>query len=220
MNALQLLSTGQFRRRPLRVLCLGAHCDDIDIGCGGTLLELLDARRSVEVTWLVFSAADERERELRASAARFLRKAHRAEVLTGAFRDGFFPAQFSEIKQKFEALKKRPLPDVVFTHEREDRHQDHRVVSDLTWNTFRNHLILEYEIPKYDGGLTTPNAYCEIGAANALRKIKILLQSYPSQGSRHWFDAETFRGMLRLRGLEAGVRWAEGFHCRKFIFGG
>ena len=200
---------------PLRVLCLGAHCDDIDIGCGGTLLRLLEERERVEVTWVVFSGTPERLAELRASAARFLQKAARAEVIAHEFRDAFFPAQYAQIKEAFRALQKSVQPDLVFTHERADLHQDHRIVSELTWNAYRNHTVLEYEIPKYDGGLTTPNAYVRLDTRQVEEKVRLLMESYASQRHKPWFTPETFRALLRLRGIECASEWAEGFHANK-----
>jgi LmbE family N-acetylglucosaminyl deacetylase len=204
-------------RRALRVLCLGAHCDDIDIGCGGTLLRLFGRSRPTEVTWVVFSAQTERERELRASAKRFLRSTARWSVVTHEFRDSYFPAQYEKIKEAFESLKSLPSPDIVFTHHRGDLHQDHRVIGELTWNAFRRHLIVEYEVPKYDGGLTTPNLYVPLEPAHVERKIRILTSCYQTQLSKPWFTADMFRGMMRLRGMEAGSvsGWAEGFHASK-----
>lgn len=211
-------------RRPLTVLCLGAHCDDIDLGCGGTMLALLRSGRQVDVNWVTFSGAPRRQVELRRSAARFLRGARRANVIAHGFRDGFFPAHFAAIKEQFEALKALPRPDIVFTHQREDLHQDHRVVSELTWNTFRNHLILEYEIPKFEGGLTTPTVYVGLERDLVERKIRILMDCYETQRSKAWFTSDTMRGLMRLRGIESGTEsgWAEGFHGRKVLvrFGG
>lgn len=206
-------------RQPLRVLCLGAHCDDIDIGCGGTLLKLLTEQRRVEVTWVAFSAAGARGAELKASAKRFLRKAARSEVITFDFRDTFFPAQYAAIKESFVALKKRAEPDIVFTHERNDLHQDHRVVSELTWNAFRNHLVLEYEIPKYDGGLTTPNVYVPLASRYAEEKVRLLMSCYRSQLSKAWFTPDTFKALMRLRGIESASDWAEGFKGNKLCLG-
>ena len=204
-------------RRPLRILCLGAHCDDIDIGCGGTLLKLLAQERRAEITWVAFSASEQRAREFKASARRFMRRAARADVLIHGFRDSYFPGQYIAIKEAFEPLKRLPSPDLIFTHHRADRHQDHRIVSELTWNAFRNHLIFEYEIPKYDGGLATPNAYVRLDKAHVEAKVKTLLACYASQSSKGWFTAETFRGLMRLRGIEAAAEsgWAEGFHVDK-----
>lgn len=207
-------------RTPLRVLCIGAHCDDIDIGCGGAMLAMLSSGRKVDVTWVAFSSSPERAAELCRSAKRFLRGARNARVISHGFQDGFFPAHFRGIKETFEKLK--PVqPDIVFTHHRADRHQDHRLLADLTWNTFRNNLVLEYEIPKYEGDLTTPSAYVALKPVQVERKIRILLESYRSQHSKPWFTADTFRALMRLRGIESGAAtgWAEGFHVSKFVVG-
>ncbi|HEY1726723.1 MAG TPA: PIG-L deacetylase family protein [Steroidobacteraceae bacterium] len=214
-----LVLKAQSGRKPQQLLCLGAHCDDIDIGCGGTLLKLLERNPRTQVTWVVLASDPVRERELRASARRFLRRAAKATVLVHRFRDGFFPALYPQIKEVFESLKQLPDPDMIFTHHRADFHQDHRIVAELTWNTFRNHLILEYEIPKYEGGLLTPSAYVGLTPAQVERKIAILWQSYKTQRAKRWFTADTFRAMLRLRGLEAAANsgWAEGFHVSKFL---
>jgi len=204
-------------RRALRVLCVGAHCDDIDIGCGGALLRLIAERGRVDVCWAVFSGGPDRTRELRASARRFLRGAARATVITHEFRDSYFPGQYAAIKESFELLKRLPDPDLIFTHGTDDLHQDHRIIGDLTWNTFRRHLILEYEIPKYDAGLPPPNAYFPLTRAQGLAKIRILMSCYRSQLSKSWFTEETFRALLRLRGIESAAEsgWAEAFHARK-----
>ena len=204
---------------PLRLLCLGAHADDIEIGCGGTLLELLARRPGTQVTWVVFSTPGVREAEARAGAARFLERAERQELVLGKFRDGYFPYQGAEIKDFIEGLKQRVSPDVVFTHFRDDRHQDHRTISDLTWNTWRNHLVLEYEIPKYEGDLGQPNFFVQLDEITSRRKIEFLLECFPSQRKRHWFTADTFHGMMRLRGLEShsSSGMAEAFHCRKMV---
>lgn len=205
----------------LRVLCLGAHCDDIDLGCGGTLLKLIRTYPRVSVTWVVFSSNRQRAAELRRSARMFLRGAAEATVIAHEFRDGYFPAGFAAIKDRFEQLKAMPTPDLVFTHHLQDRHQDHRVVSELTWNTFRSHCVLEYEIPKYDGGLTTPNVHFELSQREVGRKVRILLSAYKSQLSKRWFTEDTFRSILRLRGIESGAQsgWAEGFHGTKLLLG-
>jgi len=210
---------GAAGRQRLNILCLGAHCDDVDIGCGGALLALLESRRTTDVTWVIFSAHGEREQELRRSARRFLRKAANARIVTRGYRDGFMPADFAAVKEDFESLKALPRPDVVFTHRREDRHQDHRLIAELTWNTFRSHLILEYEVAKYEGDLTPPSAYVGLTPALVERKIRILLDCYRTQRSKHWFTADTFRGLMRLRGIESGAEsgWAEGFHASKLL---
>lgn len=202
--------------RPLRILCLGAHSDDIEIGCGGTLLHLLATRRSA-VEWVVFSAAGRREAEAKRGASRFLRDAVERHITLHAYRDGFFPAEWASIKESFRILQGGVRPDLIFTHFRDDRHQDHRTLSDLTWNTFRDHQILEYEIPKWDGDLGRPNVYVPLGAAQVRRKVAGLMAVFASQRSKRWFSPETFRALLRLRGIECGAAWAEGFHARKAL---
>lgn len=201
----------------LDVLFLGAHSDDIEIGCGGALLKLLRDRRVARVTWAVLGAVGVREAEARAGAEAFLGELGHREIWIEDFRDGFFPSESGRLKEWFESAKSRIQPDVIFTHHRDDRHQDHRLVSELTWNTFRDHLILEYEVPKYDGELGQPNLFIALDRATVDRKIDLLQQSFPSQRERPWFDRETFSGLMRLRGVEAGggVRYAEAFHLRK-----
>ncbi|MGH7585910.1 MAG: PIG-L deacetylase family protein [Gemmatimonadales bacterium] len=207
--------------RPLRLLCLGAHADDIEIGCGGTVLRLLAERPGTEVSWIVFSATPERRREAEASAARFLRGAVSQRVQVFDFPDTRFPAAFDGLKDAFAALSGGAVPDVILSHRRADRHQDHRTVAELTWNSWRDHLILEYEIPKYEGDLVPPNCYVPLDPDVAERKVALLLEGFPSQQDKHWFDAETFRGLLRLRGLEAAARsgYAEAFHASKLVLG-
>jgi LmbE family N-acetylglucosaminyl deacetylase len=206
-------------RRPLQILCLGAHADDIEIGCGGTLLSLAETR-PVAITWIVFSADERREREARASAAAFAARARSLTVLVEGLRDGFFPAEYVAIKERFERLKLEVAPDVVFTHTRVDVHQDHRLVAELTWNTFRNHCVLEYPIPKYEGDLGEPNVYRPLSRRVAREKARLLLRHYVSQRRRDWFTAETFLGLMRLRGIEcrAPEGYAEGFIGRKVTF--
>jgi LmbE family N-acetylglucosaminyl deacetylase len=206
-------------RGRFKVLCLGAHCDDIEIGCGGTILALA-AQRALECHWVVFSGAGgPREREARVGARRFLRAARETKVVVHAFRDGYFPVMFGDIKERFEAIKSEISPDLVFTHYRDDRHQDHRVVSDLTWNTFRNHCILEYEIPKYDGDLGRPNLYAPLTPATVAEKVRHLMTTFGSQRTKQWFTPDTFRGIMRLRGIESGAPegYAEAFHGRKLL---
>jgi len=204
---------------PLRLLCLGAHSDDIEIGCGGSILALLEHNTDVDVRWRVFSANEERSREASNSAAAFLSKARQKQVAIKSHRDGFFPFVGAAIKEEFEVLKVEFQPDLIFTHFRDDRHQDHRLISDLTWNTFRDHLILEYEIPKYDGDLGHPNFFVPLSESICEQKIRIVLESFRSQRQKPWFDEETFRALLRLRGVEANSRTAEAFYCRKAILG-
>jgi LmbE family N-acetylglucosaminyl deacetylase len=206
--------------RPLQVLCLGAHADDIEIGCGGTLLRLIEEVGDVCCDWVVFSSNPIREREARRSAEAFLQGARTRNVVVEAFRDGYFPAEFAQIKDRFETFKKFARPDVVFTHYRDDRHQDHRVVSDVTWNTFRGHLILEYEIPKYDGDFGQPNAMVPLRREHVDRKIELLFDHFPSQTEKGWFTSETLRGAMRLRGIETPGEdaFAEAFYDRKMKF--
>jgi LmbE family N-acetylglucosaminyl deacetylase len=199
------------------VLCLGAHCDDIEIGCGGTLVELRERHPELRFIWVVFSSDPVRERETRAAAAALLGNA--VTVDTHCFRGSFFPYSGAEIKDTFESLRSRVTPDLVMTHYLTDRHQDHRVISELTWNTFRNHAVLEYEIPKYEGDLAHPGVYCSLSPATVDRKVETLMKCFPSQLSHQWFDAELFRGHLRLRGVECNSpsRYAEAFHARKLV---
>jgi LmbE family N-acetylglucosaminyl deacetylase len=201
------------------VLCLGAHSDDIEIGCGGLVLHLLERRR-VELHWVVFSAAETRAREARQSAALFLRGAARQRVQLHDFRDGFFPYDGGDIKNAFEELKDQVTPDLILTHYRDDRHQDHRLLSDLTWNTFRNHFILEYEIPKFDGDLGAPNCFVPLKRSACRRKVKYLNTAFGTQRDKHWFSEETFMALMRLRGMEcrAADGYAEAFYARKLVF--
>ena len=216
-DALLGLSIAASRRARLRVLCLGAHSDDIEIGCGATMLSLAARRPRPEFRWVVWSAAGTREREAIRGAGKFLGSAAAEAVRVHAFRDGYFPAQFAEIKEAFESIARDFRPDIIFTHARDDRHQDHRVVSDLTWNTFRRQLILEYEIPKWDGDLGRPNLYVPVSKATAGRKTRALLSVFGTQRSKDWFSEETFLGLMRLRGMEcrAADGHAEAFYARK-----
>ena len=204
---------------PLRVLCLGAHSDDLEIGCGGLILDLLKRNKHVEVDWVVFSSSTVREREARRSAALFLRGAARQRVTVHGFRDGFFPYDGEEIKKTFEDLKAEVMPDLVLTHYRDDRHQDHRLLSELTWNTFRGHFILEYEIPKFDGDLGTPNCFVPLKRSTCVRKVKYLNAAFGTQRDKHWFSEDTFMGLMRLRGMEcrATEGYAEAFYARKVV---
>jgi LmbE family N-acetylglucosaminyl deacetylase len=216
MNALTLLPQGK-----ARVLALGAHPDDIEIGCGGTLLRLVAERSDLEVTWAVFAATPERAVEARASAASFLAGlATPPRVVVHDFRDGFLPWSGAAVKERFEELKQVGSPDLVLTHYRDDRHQDHRLVSELTWNTWRNHLILEYEIPKYDGDFGSPNVFATLPAATLERKIALLFEHFPTQAGKPWFTEDLFRAVARIRGMEsvAPERFAEAFYCRKAVF--
>jgi len=217
MKALQLSSPGD----RLSVLCLGAHSDDIEIGAGGTILGWIAAGVRLDVHWCVLSASGRRAAEAEASAGAFLAGAERKTVELAEFKDGFFPYCGEELKSWMEGLKTRVQPDVVLTHRRNDAHQDHREICAFTWNTFRDHLILEYEIPKWDGDLGQPNFYMPLDSQLLERKIELLLAHFGTQRPKDWFDAETFRGLARLRGMEcrAPGGYAEAFVLRKARLG-
>jgi LmbE family N-acetylglucosaminyl deacetylase len=204
---------------PLSLLCLGAHSDDLEIGCAGTVLRLLAERPGSTVRWEIFSATPEREAEARASAAQVLAGAGSARVEVGAFRESFFPQASTAIKERFEQLKAEVRPDVVLTHRTADLHQDHRTLAELTWNTFRDHLILEYEIPKYEGDLGQPNLFVPLPRATAEAKVELILRHFRSQAGRRWFRRETFEALLHLRGIECNAPegCAEAFHARKIV---
>lgn len=202
---------------PLRLLCIGAHSDDLEIGCGGTLLNWIGSGRPVHVTWVVLTASGEREREARRSAAALLRRAATVDIVLADFKDGFLPSQHAAVKAFFESVKQRCSPDIVLTHRLEDRHQDHRMAAELSWNTWRDHTILEYEIMKYEGDLGQPNLFVPLPAAVARRKATHLMRHFGSQRSKSWFSEANFDALARLRGLEcrspSGL--AEAFHARK-----
>jgi LmbE family N-acetylglucosaminyl deacetylase len=212
--------TLQLPRRPgstLRILCLGAHSDDIEIGCGGTLLHLLKTKAPVDVEWMVFSGNAVRAREARRSARALAAGASSLRVTIRAFRDGYFPSQAARIKEELERLKRRPSPDLIFCPRREDAHQDHRVLGELTWNTFRDHLILEYEIAKYDGDLGSPNVFVPLEKRTCRAKVDHLRKAFASQAGNQWFTDDAFLSLLRLRGIESNAPsgYAEGFYARK-----
>lgn len=206
---------------PLKILCLGAHSDDIEIGCGGTMLRLLSHYSNLDVYWVVFSSGRVRELEARTAAALFLKQAKSQKVVVKNFRDGFFPYQGAGIKEFFEEMKKEISPDLIFTHYRTDRHQDHRTISDLTWNTWRQHLVLEYEIPKYDGDLGSPNCFVPLTQKICADKIKHICEVFQTQSNKAWLTEDTFQALLRLRGVECAApeKFAEAFYCRKLILG-
>jgi LmbE family N-acetylglucosaminyl deacetylase len=205
--------------RPIKLLCLGAHSDDLEIGCGGALLRWLREYDAVDVTWAVFSAGAERGVEARRSARALLRGAHELDIVLGDFDDTRVAADFARAQAFTRNLARRVEPDVVLTHRLEDRHQDHRLVAELTWQTFRDHLILEYEIPKYEGDLGQPNLYVPVSEAIAARKVRHLLAHFGSQRAKGWFRESTFRGLMALRGIEcrADSGLAEAFHVRKAV---
>ena len=202
-----------------RILCLGAHSDDIEIGIGGTLLKLAEQVTDLEICWVVFSAPGPRADEASRSANDFLGGVANKQVRIGSFRESYFPSEWPSIKDWFEQIKAKFDPDVVFTHYRDDRHQDHRVLADLAWNTFRNHLILEYEILKYDGDLGSPNTFMPLSEQLCARKIELLLQHFKTQSTKHWFTSDTFEAMHRIRGIEcaSATGRAEAFYCRKLV---
>jgi len=205
----------------LKVLCLGAHSDDIEIGCGGTILKLIQQYRSLAFYWVVLSSDERRKKEAEKGARAFLADAKRKTVMIKEFKDGFFPYIGGEIKEYFEELKRKVDPDLIFTHYHLDLHQDHRLVAELTWNTFRNHLILEYEIPKYDGDFGKPNVFVQLDEAICRKKVQHILNNFETQAENHWFTEETFLSILRLRGIESNSPsgYAEAFYSRKIVLG-
>ena len=217
MRALPLARPGD----RLSVLCLGAHADDIEIGAGGTILNWIASGVRLDVHWCVLSAIGPRRAEAEASATAFLAGAAASRIELAQFEDGFFPYRGDEIKVWMEGLKAAVDPQVILTHRRSDAHQDHREVCQLTWNLFRDHLILEYEIPKWDGDLDQPNVYMPLTSAVLERKVELLLAHFGTQRSKDWFDAETFTGLARLRGMESRSRdrYAEAFVLRKATLG-
>jgi LmbE family N-acetylglucosaminyl deacetylase len=205
---------------PLTILCLGAHSDDIEIGCGGALLQLSQVHRDLRIHWVVFCAAGQRGSEACKAVGLFTAGCKR-EVLLKEFRDGYLPYSGGAVKDVFEELKSQVNPDVIFTHRQGDAHQDHRLIAELTWNTFRNHFILEYEIPKYDGDLGRPNVFVPLERASYEQKVAHLFDAFESQQTKPWFDQNTFLGLMRLRGMESNSPsgYAEGFFARKITLG-
>ncbi|PHM10611.1 PIG-L deacetylase family protein [Nostoc sp. 'Peltigera malacea cyanobiont' DB3992] len=214
------LSLNKIEESEYKILCLGSHCDDIEIGCGGTILKLIENYQDVVIYWVVFSSNEQRAEEATTSASLFLEEIPVKKIIIKNFRDGFLPFQGIEVKECFEQLKQEFSPDIIFTHHRDDRHQDHRLISDFTWNTFRNHLILEYEIPKYDGDLGIPNFFVHLNETLCRRKIQYILDAFATQNNKQWFTEETFRAILRIRGIESNSpsKYAEAFYCRKIFF--
>jgi LmbE family N-acetylglucosaminyl deacetylase len=206
-------------RKGLHFLCLGSHSDDIEIGCGGTIIRLADQYPDSTFHWIVFSATGVRAIEAQNAAVRFTSSAQLAGPVLKTFPDGFLPFVGSEVKAVFEEIKQQVNPDLIFTHNRKDAHQDHRLVAELTWNTFRNHLILEYEIPKYDGDLGHPSFFVPLQPATYQNKIQFIMDAFQSQHGKHWFQPETFLSLMRLRGMECNAPsgYAEAFYCRKMV---
>jgi len=213
------LAFGGQHRSLKSVLCLGSHCDDIEIGCGGTIIRLTEEYPEASFHWVVFSSDQTRADEARRSADRFLKKIVPKSVIIKDFRGSFFQFIGAEIKEYFEQLKGEVSPDVIFTHYGKDLHQDHRLISELTWNSFRNHLILEYEIPKFDGDFGAPNFFVAIDDDTRRRKVGHILDCFGSQREKHWFTEETFNSVMRLRGIECNAPsgYAEAFYSRKLI---
>jgi LmbE family N-acetylglucosaminyl deacetylase len=210
------LNLGRGTPGKLKILCVGSHSDDIEIGCGGTILSLLEQNPDSVVHWVVFSATGIRRKEALQSAELFA-GSHLKEPILKTFQDGFMPYCGAEVKSVFENDLKGLSPDLILTHSGRDAHQDHRLISELTWNTFRDHLILEYEIPKYDGDLAQPSVFVPLTAEVCDRKLSYLMEAFKSQQTKRWFEKETFLSLMRLRGMECNApsRYAEAFYCRK-----
>jgi len=208
------------KNQKLRILCLGAHPDDIEIGCGGTIQRLIKEVHEAHFFWVVFSGDGKRGKEAYEGARVFLNKVKSKKIEVQQFRESYFPFVGAPIKDYFEKLKKEFSPDIVFTHYINDAHQDHRLISNLTWNTFRDHFILEYEVPKYDGDLGNPNIYVHLNESDVQRKIKYICDIFRTQKEKQWFTEETFRSILRIRGVESNSpsNYAEAFYCRKIVF--
>jgi LmbE family N-acetylglucosaminyl deacetylase len=204
----------------LDVLCIGAHCDDIEIGCGGTLLALQQRHARLRVHWLILSSEPARRAEALRSAHAFVRPAARGEVRVHDLPDGHLPAHYAQVKALFADLRRAVEPDCVLSHHGADRHQDHALLSEVTWQTFRDHIIWEYEIPKYDGDLVTPNVYVPLPAELAQRKVDTIIKVFASQRGKPWFRRENLLALMHLRGLEcrADSGFAEAFHGRKLVF--
>jgi len=217
-----MLSLETYRKKSsLKILCLGSHCDDIEIGCGGTLLKLIQSRHgNVAIQWVIFSSTAEREDEARRSAQVFLKRSAQKSLVIEHFEDSFFPYNGGEIKKFMQGLSRESSPDLIFTHYKNDLHQDHRLIAELTWNAFRDHWILEYEVPKYDGDLGSPNLFVPLTGTICLKKINNIVHSYKSQRNKNWFTKETFLSLHRLRGVECNANsgYAEAFYCRKLVW--
>jgi LmbE family N-acetylglucosaminyl deacetylase len=204
----------------ISVLCLGAHSDDIEIGCGGTILKLIDEVDGIQFNWVVFSGDENRRKEAQKSADAFLGKKNLKKLEIKDFRESYFPYVGAQVKDYFEELKAAIFPNIIFTHYRNDAHQDHRLISDLTWNTFRDSLILEYEVPKYDGDLGIPNLFAHLDELIVKKKIDYIINTFKTQTGKMWFTEDTFRSIMRIRGIESNSpsKYAEAFHCRKIVF--
>ena len=209
----------QLERRRLNILCVGAHADDIEIGCGGTILKLLKTHPGSRVVWVVLTARGDRRKEAVKSATAFLRGAESTKLVIKSFRESYLPYQGKDVKEYFDTLPHVIDPDLIFTHYRHDLHQDHRVVCELTWNTYRRHQILEYEIPKYDGDLGRPNLFVSLSDEIVESKVRLLMEGFATQRSKQWFTEDTFFSLLRIRGIESpkSTKYAEAFYARKVV---
>ena len=207
------------KQGPLQILCLGCHSDDIEIGCGGTILRLAEQYQGCDFHWMVFNATGTRETEAKHAAELFVPRAHLKGPFLKSFPDGFMPFVGADVKAVFEELKQKLSPDLIFTHNRKDAHQDHRLIAELTWNTFRDHLIFEYEIPKYDGDMGQPSLFVPLELEVCEKKIGYIMEAFQSQHSKRWFQPETFLSLMRLRGMECNAPsgYAEAFYCRKLV---
>lgn len=204
----------------INILCLGAHSDDIEIGCGGTILRILQEFDNIWVKWIVFSALKDRKTEAVQSAKNFLNSVKKQDVIIKDYKENYFPFIGDKIKDYYDEIKYNYNPDIIFTHYKNDAHQDHKIISDITWNTFRNHMILEYEIPKYDGDLGSPNVFIKLPENVCQQKIEYVMNTFKTQKRKNWFTDDTFWSLLRLRGMEAKSpsKYAEAFYCKKIIF--
>jgi LmbE family N-acetylglucosaminyl deacetylase len=204
---------------PLQILCLGCHSDDIEIGCGGAVLKLAAERQDAEFHWVVFSTKGVRGFEAASAAKQFVDPSRMKRIILKEFRDGYMPFAGADIKNVFEQIKREVSPDIIFTHNRQDAHQDHRLIADLTWNTFRDHLILEYEIPKYDGDMGRPSVFMPLSTDVCEKKVSLIVDTFKSQSDKRWFERETFMSLMRLRGMECNAPsgYAEAFYGRKLI---
>ena len=213
------LNLGSGSDGALKVLCLGSHSDDIEIGCGGTILQLIEQYPGCTFHWVVFSAIGVRKAEAQRGVESFVGPKRLERSLFKEFPDTFMPFVGSDVKAVFEELKQIVSPDLIFTHNRKDAHQDHRLISELTWNTFRDHFILEYEIPKYDGDLGQPSVFVPLESEVCQTKVRYIMDAFESQRTKRWFEESTFLSLMRLRGMECNAPsgYAEAFYCRKLV---
>jgi LmbE family N-acetylglucosaminyl deacetylase len=202
----------------LHIVCLAAHPDDIEIGCGGTLLALTE-HRPVTVDAFLLTGDAHRVTECQSALADFTTNAT-VRVHAAGLPDGRLPAHWGEAKEFLEATQLEQVPDLIFAPHRDDSHQDHAVVAQLAATVWRDSMILRYEIPKWDGDLASASTYVQLSEELANRKVALLNKHFGSQTDRDWWDAETFLGILRLRGVECRARYAEGFIVDKTLLGG